>query len=78
MTKLLDEAVEKLRMLPEREQDAAAQAMLTFANRNGPRFQPTPEQVADIEEGLAQAERGEFASDEEVAAFWRKCRLLET
>jgi predicted transcriptional regulator len=25
--------------------------------------------------GLAQAERGEFASDEEVNALWKKCGL---
>ena len=75
MTKLLDEAIEKLRSLSEREQDAAAQAMLTFAERNRPRFQPTDEQIAGIEEGLAQADRGEFISDEELAAFWRKCGL---
>jgi predicted transcriptional regulator len=26
-------------------------------------------------EGLAQAERGEFATDEEMAALWKKCGL---
>jgi predicted transcriptional regulator len=28
-----------------------------------------------ILEGLKQAERGEFASDEEMAALWKKCGL---
>ena len=40
MTKLLEEAVEELRALPEDEQDQAAQALLAFARERqseGPR-----------------------------------------
>ena len=29
------------------------------------------EEWAAIQEGSAQAERGEFVSDEEIAAFWK-------
>jgi predicted transcriptional regulator len=31
------------------------------------------EERAAVLEGLAQANRGEFASDEEVEAFWKRC-----
>lgn len=31
-------------------------------------------QIADIREGLKEAQRGEFASDEEVKRFFRKWR----
>ncbi len=35
-----------------------------------------PEQHrAAVLEGLREAERGEFASDEEMAALWKKCGL---
>lgn len=32
----------------------------------------TPEERADIDASLAEAERGEFATDEEVRAVWAK------
>jgi predicted transcriptional regulator len=72
MTKLLDQAIDKLRSLPEDEQEVAAEAMLIFADRDRPRYRPTPQQLAEIEDGLAQADRGEFASDEEMEAFWHE------
>lgn len=31
-------------------------------------------QIAHIEDGLRQADAGEFADEEEVAAFWKKFR----
>jgi predicted transcriptional regulator len=33
------------------------------------------EHRAAVLEGLAQSERGEFATDEEMAALWKKCGL---
>jgi predicted transcriptional regulator len=33
------------------------------------------EHRAAVLEGLEQAERGEFASDHEMAALWKKCGL---
>jgi predicted transcriptional regulator len=35
----------------------------------------TPEQIEDLKLGLAQLDRGEFASDEEVARMWKKFGL---
>ena len=48
--------------------------MLAFAERHR-RFRPTPEQVESIKRGIAEADRGEFVNDEEMATFWRKCGL---
>jgi predicted transcriptional regulator len=39
------------------------------------RFIVPEEHRAAVIEGLLQAERGEFASDEEMAALWKKCGL---
>jgi predicted transcriptional regulator len=33
------------------------------------------EHRAAVLEGLEQAERGEYASDDEMAALWKKCGL---
>jgi predicted transcriptional regulator len=38
-------------------------------------FDVPDEHRAAVLAGLGQAERGEFASDEEMAALWKKCGL---
>jgi predicted transcriptional regulator len=70
MTKLLEEAIEKIRHLPEADQDDAAELLLILALRAS-----APEKLDDvtraaIREGLAQARRGEFATDDEIAAIF--------
>jgi predicted transcriptional regulator len=35
-------------------------------------YELTPEEAADTDASLAEAERGEFATDEEVRAVWAK------
>jgi len=74
MTELLEQAIAEIRELSEADQDRAAGLLLTFiANRTSP--EPLgAETRAAILEGLAQAERGEFVSDEEMAAFFVRRR----
>jgi predicted transcriptional regulator len=56
---------------PSDKQQVAAEFLRMLESQ--PEFyEPTEEEMAAIREGLAQAERGEFASDDEVAALWRK------
>lgn len=71
MTKKLDQAIEKIRQLPDAEQDEAAEMLLSVASR---RFGPVrldDATRAAIREGREQARRGEFASDEEMAALFK-------
>jgi hypothetical protein len=65
MTKLLEEAVEEVRTLPEDEQDRAAQALIAFARERAD-FRFDAEQIAGIHHAMGQADRGEFASDAAV------------
>ena len=67
MTKLLDEAIAKVRKLPEKDQDELAVALLSMAAADAATMPLDDETRAAIREGLAQAERGEFVSDEVVA-----------
>jgi predicted transcriptional regulator len=69
MTKLLDEAIAKIRKLPEKDQDKLATAMLLMAAADAAAMPLDDETRAAIREGLAQAERGGFISDEVVAEF---------
>jgi predicted transcriptional regulator len=72
VTKLLEQVIEKLRKLPEAEQNEAAELLLNLVAR---RYQPI-ELDADtrsaVEEGLAQVERGDVVSEEEMGAFFRR------
>jgi hypothetical protein len=72
MTKLLDQAIAKVRSLPEADQDEAAEVLLwTLETRHTP--VPLDDHTrAAIGEGPAQARRGEFATDAEIAALWKR------
>jgi hypothetical protein len=72
MTVLLEHAVESLRNLPAETQDALARLLLQFAGMDQPPLELSPEDAASFEESLAQAGRGEFASDDQVRAIWDK------
>jgi hypothetical protein len=55
----------------ERQQDAADMLLLLEA-QEGELYHPTDEEWVAIQEGLDQARRGEFVSDEEMEAFWKR------
>jgi predicted transcriptional regulator len=56
---------------PERQEDAA-QMLLMLEAQGEDLYHPSDEEWAAIKEGLEQAKRGEFASDEEVAELWKR------
>ena len=73
MTKLLEQAIATARALPPGEQDDIARAILQLAGADD--VEPvklSPEERAAILRSKAAAERGEFASDDEVRAVWAK------
>jgi hypothetical protein len=67
MTKLLEQAIAKVRELPEDEQDALAEVILSMADADASGVPLDRETEAAVREGLVQAERGEFVSDDVVA-----------
>jgi hypothetical protein len=72
MTKLLGEAIAKVRELPAQDQDAFAAAILSMPDEETPVGQLDEETRAAIGKGLAQTQRGEFASDQEMEALWKR------
>lgn len=54
---------------PRERREDAAQLLLALEAREGEFYQPNDDEWAAIEEGLAQARRGEFASADEIAAL---------
>lgn len=75
MTKLLEEAIAKLRELPESDQDVAARFLLGFVNPDTNRYQLTEEQVAEVELAKREVREGKIATDAEVADVWRRFGL---
>jgi predicted transcriptional regulator len=73
MTDLLHEALEALQRLPRERQEYIARAILALADNREPE-EIDPEDLPAVLEGLAQAERGEFASHEAVESLFRRLR----
>jgi predicted transcriptional regulator len=70
MTKLLDQAIAKVRTLPDEDQDTLALVILTDLDAV---IEPLDDETrAAIREGLEQARRGEFVPDEEIEALWKR------
>ena len=67
MTKLLDQAIAKVRELPEEDQDALAVALLSLTEGDAAAVPLDDATRAAIQEGLEQAARGEFVPDHVVA-----------
>jgi hypothetical protein len=72
MTDLMERALAAIRTWPVERQDEAA-AMLLALDRLGPEaYRASADELRAIDEALAQAERGELASEAQVeAAFVR-------
>ncbi len=70
MTKMLEEAIQKVRELPEADQNEAAEMLLSVASKSEAPVRLDGETRAAIREGRAQARRGEFVSDDDMAAFF--------
>ncbi len=73
MTKLLDQALEAARALPSDAQDEIAYVVLRLTGADDePPVPLTADEQAAVTASKAAAERGEFASDEQVRAVWAK------
>jgi len=69
MTRKLEEAIAKVRELPEDDQNLLADVLLSTIAEPEPLDDETR---AAIQEGLDQARRGEFVPDEEMNALWKR------
>ena len=72
MTKQLSEMIEKVKTWPEWRQEDVALILQEMERQGTEIYHLSDEKRAAVEEGLAQAERGEFVSDEEMEKFWKR------
>jgi predicted transcriptional regulator len=75
MMKVLEDAIEKVKRLPEERQAYVAEVLEQVAAAGSDLFIVPEEHRAAVLEGLEQAERGEFMNDDEMAALWKKSGL---
>jgi hypothetical protein len=75
MTELLEQAVETVRGLPADVQNELARILLQLAGKDQPVVRLGAEEEVSFAESLAQADRGEFATDEQIRAIWAKYNL---
>jgi hypothetical protein len=73
MTKLMEKAISKLRRLPVKRQDELAEVILDLAQDAN--YKLTTEQTSEIETAIEEADRGQFASEAELVALWKKFGL---
>ena len=71
MTKLLEQALGIVSSLSTKEQDEIARMMLAMSGNEAPEAIDRVH-LSAVLEGLDQVRRGEFATDEEVAAAFRR------
>jgi hypothetical protein len=71
MTKLLERGIEAVRALPADRQDMVGELLLSLAT-GGPEYRLTAEQLEDVKLAIAEADRGEYASDQDMAETWKK------
>jgi predicted transcriptional regulator len=74
MTISLKKVLQLAESWSEEDQEELAQIVLEIEARRHGSYQATPDELKAIDEGLAAAKRGEFASDEDVAALLAKFR----
>jgi hypothetical protein len=72
MTELLERAVQTLRGLTPETQDALARILLQLAGEDLTIVRLSADEEASFEISFSQAERGEFATDDEIRAIWAK------
>lgn len=74
MTKLMDEVLEKMRLLPEDTQDEIARLLHSIIAEEEAVDDLSPEQDKLLRGRLAEADRREFATTAEMEAVFAKFR----
>jgi hypothetical protein len=76
MTKLLEEAIEQLRELPDEDQDAAADAMFAYISCDERHYRLSSDQIADVRRIQSGVRAGtiRLATDSQVDALRRRKR----
>ena len=71
-TLVIDALVERMASWPEKAREEAVESLLSIEARYVGGYRMSSDERSAVLEGLAQADRGEFVRDEEMAAFFKR------
>jgi predicted transcriptional regulator len=72
MTALLEQALSELRERPESDQDEAALLLFALLSKSAEPVHLDEQTRLAVRQGLVQARRGEFVSDDDMAEFFKR------
>jgi hypothetical protein len=72
MNSTLQKLLPAIEQWPDEDQEALAEAAREIEARRTGVYSMSKEEEAAVAEGLSQAERAEFASDDQVAKIWKR------
>ena len=73
MIKVLEDAIEKVKKLPEERQRYAAHVLEQIASTDDV-YRLTDEERRLVREGLADLDAGRIVADDDMEAFWQRHR----
>jgi hypothetical protein len=72
MNSTLQRLLPAIEQWPDEDQEALAEAAREIEALRTGVYSMSPEEEAAVAEGLGQAERGDFASDDQIAEVWKR------
>ncbi len=75
MTKLLDEAIERARALPEADQDQVAEVLMAVVQKSRAAYRLTDEQAETVQRTQDAVRQGAIATEDDMDALWRRFGL---
>jgi hypothetical protein len=76
MSKTAKQLLERITSWPQEDQEELADLAREIEARRSGVYEPTPEEEAAIRQGIAELDRGEWVSEEEMRTFWKRCGVL--
>lgn len=73
MNQLTKDILKRVETWPERDQEELAELAREIEARRSGFYELDEDEEAAIREGLAQLDRGESVSEEDMKAFWKRC-----
>jgi predicted transcriptional regulator len=70
----IEQILERVRTWPAERQEDAAAILLEMEQQDSSFYELSEEELAEIEVALEEADRGEFATDEEMKALFDRYR----
>ncbi|MCC6886917.1 MAG: hypothetical protein IT536_00045 [Hyphomicrobiales bacterium] len=68
--------LERVSSWPDEDQEELAELAREIEARRSGVYETTLEEEAAIREGIAELDRGEWVSEEEMRDFWKRCGVL--